>query len=155
MVPRKVFYERMEQHCKQCQHWANVCLLGHQLASPEGCPEKKFAPIQGAQYAVPREAVAPPVLTGCCNNSTEELKALTWPEVLAHFAESMTRWVAEGCPLVKKEAHAARYSKCKSNECGQFRSFYCHHCKCIAYTKAKVATETCPKGMWPTSTSQG
>jgi hypothetical protein len=148
MIPRDVFYDRLDNHCRHCEHWANVCLLGHQSSSPEGCPDKRFPPIQGAQYAVVHVAPPPPALGNCCGNTKEELKPLTWPQVLAHFAESMVKWVAEGLPLASREAHALRYGECKSNRCGEFKGFYCRHCRCVAYTKAKLATETCPKGMW-------
>jgi len=150
MIPRDVFYDRLGKHCQQCEHWANVCLKGHASSSPEGCPIYKFPPIQGAQYASVREAPSPPAFANCCGNTIQELEPLTWPQVLAHFAESMTKWIASGMKVVKKDTHMSRYGTCKLNTCGEFRDFYCHHCKCIAYCKAKLATETCPKKLWPT-----
>lgn len=108
---------------------------------------KKFEPIQGAQYAVAREAPPPPVFKDCCGNGHQELEPLTWPQVLAHFAESMTKWVASGMKLAKQKDHMARYSVCKP--CDQFNKFYCRHCRCVAYSKAKLATESCPLKKWP------
>lgn len=52
MLPRQIFDDRMEQ-CKQCPEWNavyNVCLRGHRLQSPTGCPLRKFPPIFSAEY---------------------------------------------------------------------------------------------------------
>ena len=50
MIPRDVFYDRLEKHCKPCSEWDGVCLRGHALQSPTGCPMLKFEPIQAADY---------------------------------------------------------------------------------------------------------
>lgn len=67
---------------------------------------------------------------------------LTWPQVLARFAKSVVGWIKSGAPLVDSELHGQRYARCKT--CPQFRGFYCGHCKCVAYLKTKLATESCP-----------
>ena len=118
-------------------------MKGHALSGPEGCPEHKFPPVDGAGYAQERTvgSPAPRLLTNCCGGDGA-MPPLTWAQVLARFIKSMAEWLAAGAPLVSSEVHGARYDQCKN--CTKFRSFYCTHCKCIAYLKTKLATEQCP-----------
>lgn len=66
MIPRNIFYERLEKHCQGCPDWADMCLRGHSPQSPTGCPLKKFPPVQGAQYDEDRGIVVAKLTTGCC-----------------------------------------------------------------------------------------
>jgi hypothetical protein len=154
MIPREIFYFRLEQHCKLCSEWDGVCLRGHALQSPAGCPMRKFEPILSAEYAEDRGRVTrPKSATGGCAGcgapvDPDALPALTWPQVLANFGESMERWVAAGMPLTPGPEHDRRNGICNSNQCGQFRGYYCKLCKCVTYTKSGLATEYCPLGKW-------
>ena len=67
---------------------------------------------------------------------------ITWVEVARQFASSAIRWTAEGFPVVSTQEHGERYGKCKS--CTRFVGFYCSLCRCVAYLKTKLATESCP-----------
>lgn len=126
-----------------CAHWRSVCLKGHALSSPEGCPLRKFASVDGAGYAPERpDAQMPVPKVGCCGQSSE-LTPLTWPQVIAHFGQAMLRWAKEGLPMVGQKVHGERYAQCVA--CDQFKGFYCAHCKCVAYLLTKVATSECPK----------
>jgi len=142
VIDRAVFYDRLNRFCKPCDHWKGVCLKGHALASPEGCPLRLFSPVEGAAYA-PGQADAPgaPPLRECCGSSSA-MPPLNWAQVLAAFMRSMAKWVAAGLPLVDRQTHGARYERCKT--CTRFNRFYCEHCRCIAFLKTKLATEECP-----------
>jgi len=119
-------------------------MKGHGLASPEGCPIKRFPPVDGAGYALDRQAEpgAPATVRGCENCGSQGMPPLNWGQVLASFTKSMVGWIKAGAPLVGGRVHGLRYDQC--NTCTEFRSFYCHHCKCLAYLKTKLATEQCP-----------
>lgn len=142
MIERSIFYNRLNNHCKLCEHWRGVCLKGHDLSSPLGCPIKKFTPVDDAGYAV-ENAPAPPAprMVDCCGGNAA-MPPLTWTQVFASFTKSMVEWIKAGAPLVSSEVHGQRYDQCKN--CTRFRNFYCEHCKCIAYLKTKLATEQCP-----------
>jgi hypothetical protein len=122
------------QVCKNCQHYRGTCLLGHTIQSTFGCPLRKFAPVDSAPYL----ALKP-----------ELIKVVTWPEILSRFNESMTRWVASGLPLAPEPVHKARFAKCRT--CEEYLRFQCKLCHCVAYLKAKLETESCPKNLWPKS----
>jgi len=142
MIEQRVFYDRLENHCKLCPHWKGVCLKGHALASDEGCPLQKFPPVNGADYAPERTTAAPaPKIVDCCG-ADSRMPPLNWGQVLASFAKSMAEWIKAGLPLVSHKTHGMRYGSCKT--CLQFHRFYCKHCKCVAYLKTKLATEQCP-----------
>lgn len=143
MIDSEVFYARLNNHCKACPSWKNVCLKGHALSAPEGCPLRKFPPVEGAAYAEDKQAAeeSPQPVKGCCGEGAE-MPPLTWGQVLLHFTKSVAVWIAQGLPLVDSETHGQRYGKCKT--CDKFNKFYCKQCKCVAYLKTKLATEVCP-----------
>ncbi len=158
MLDRAVFYDRLENFCKRCPHWHNVCLKGHGLASADGCPLKAFPPADGADYAVDRQAEssAPGQARNCSSGCGDpEMPALGWAQVLASFTKSMAEWLKAGMPLVSSGLHGARYGQCRA--CPQFRRFYCAHCRCLAYAKTKLATEKCPlpEPRWVSATAPG
>jgi hypothetical protein len=144
MIEHTVFYGRLENFCKRCPHWKNVCLKGHGLSSEEGCPVKKFLPVAGAGYAVDRqaEASAPATVRGCEGCGNQGMPPMTWGQVLASFTKSMAEWIRVGVPLVSSRIHGLRYDQCKN--CTEFHRFYCNRCKCVCFLKSKLATEQCP-----------
>jgi hypothetical protein len=143
VIEHTLFYNRLDNFCKRCPHWKNVCLKGHGLASPEGCPIRSFPPVDGAGYAEDRPATLPaPGAVRGCDGCGSAMPPMSWGQVLASFAKSMAEWIKAGVPLVGGRVHGLRYDQCKT--CTQFRSFYCAHCKCVAYLKTKLATEQCP-----------
>lgn len=155
MVSSSVFYQRRDQHCKLCEFWRGVCLKGHKLSSPAGCPVRKFEPVEGADYAPDKLVeVHAPALTGCCgqpageNQPESKPPAVRWEDVVAQFAKSLTEWVKQGLPLVPHVVHMERVGQCKKDDCGEYRDFYCSACKCLVYVKGKLATEDCPKRLW-------
>ena len=137
------FYERRDRFCQTCQWWRGVCLKGHALGSPEGCPIQRFPPVEGAAYALNQQAQdqTPHIVKGCCGQS-DDMPPLTWAQVLALFAKSMALWITEGLPLANSALHGARYDVCK--RCKKFNRFYCKHCKCVAMLKTKLLTSRCP-----------
>ncbi len=142
MIKHEVFYARLNGHCKSCEWWKNVCLKGHALSSPQGCPIKKFPPIDGADYAPDKPPEKPTeIVAGCCGNAPE-MPPLTWGQVLIQFTTSMATWVKAGLPLATNEHHGERYGQCKT--CTEFNRFYCKKCHCVAYLKTKLLTEQCP-----------
>ena len=147
MIPRAEFLNRRDNFCKKCVSWDGVCLLGHNLGSPQGCPQMHFAPIQGAQYA---EVVQKPesVKKPCNCGSKSPVDPITWVQVVTQFGKAMLDWLKEGLPLVDAATHQSRNDTCKSNECGQYRYYQCMDCKCITYLKTKLATEECPRQLW-------
>lgn len=62
---------------------------------------------------------------------------------------SMAEWKKAGFPTVDGQPYVERIRTCKDCPKGQYQWFQCKHCKCVIYTKAKVATEDCPFGLWP------
>ena len=139
-----LFYERLNTFCKLCPYWSGVCLRGHGLASPEGCPLKKFPPEGSADYAVDRPATpsAPGVARDCNGCGGAHMPSMTWGQVLASFVKSMAEWIKVGAPVVDSRVHGLRYGQCK--KCVEFRAFYCRHCKCLCFVKSKLASEQCP-----------
>lgn len=146
MIPREEFLNRRDNFCKKCDKWDGVCTLGHNLGSPQGCPQQKFAPILGAQYA--EAIIKEQPQKRPCNCGVEAVKPISWAEVITQFGKAMLSWLKEGLPLVDSETHQARNDECKSNRCGQYRHFQCQQCKCITYIKTKLATEECPRKLW-------
>lgn len=154
MLDRETFYAR-KAICKVCDSWSGVCRRGHALQSAQGCPLKRFPPVFGADYAPDRPLVAQtPQLAGCCGGSKGE-ETITWTDVVRQFAEAMLLWAKEGFPTVSRKTHAIRYAKCRL--CPFFLNFYCRKCKCVAYLKSKLATESCPDDppRWPSASGQG
>ena len=152
MIPRDVFYDRLEKHCKPCSEWDGVCLRGHALQSPTGCPMFKFGPIQATGYDPDNgRTVGPRSAGGGCSGCNKKvdpdmLPELTWAQVVSNFGESMSKWVAAGLPTVLPSEHERRYNLCKT--CPQLQGYRCKLCKCVVYAKAKLQTEYCPLGGW-------
>jgi hypothetical protein len=151
MIATHVFHERLNTHCKNCEFWKGVCLKGHALQGPAGCPLKKFPPVEGADYLpdlpVPNTAPVATAPKPCCNQGENApIPEMTWPEVFGHFRSAMQQWKEAGLPLTPDDAYAERVDTCK--ECPRYHWFHCRICKCIVYTKAKLQTETCPEGRW-------
>lgn len=150
-MTRDTFYQRLEV-CKTCPYWRNVCLKGHSLRSSAGCPIHKFDPVDSADYAHDREVDLTPAgavgCRGCGSRGPAEIKPLTWPEAFTHLAASVKEWQAKGYPVLEGPAYDARIEKCKSCPGQHYAWFQCRLCRCIVYSKAKLATETCPGGYW-------
>jgi hypothetical protein len=149
MLSRQAFYERLAI-CQNCSEWDGVCLRGHALQSPTGCPMRKFAPILNTAYDEDRgRVVAPPGQKTCCGSKPVDpnaLPELTWAEVLQHLADSMAQWRESGFATVSHAEHKKRHDLCKA--CPQYVGYRCKLCQCVAYSKAKLATEYCPLGGW-------
>lgn len=151
MIPRDIFYARLER-CKACSEWDGVCLRGHGLQSPEGCPLRKFKPIQASDYTPDRGRVTHPksAAKGCssCRPAVDPaaLPAMTWTQVVANFSESVARWAKAGMPVASSAEHARRNAICHG--CDQLRGYHCAICKCVVYAKAGLQTEYCPMGKW-------
>lgn len=140
MIDRDAFYTR-RAICLTCDSWKGVCLRGHALQSAQGCPIRKFEPLNGADYAEDKKVSSDPIVIPCCGQKSE-MPPITWAEVLRQFAVAMLKWGAQGFPLASAQQHGERYGTCKA--CPHFVSFYCRLCRCIGYLKTKVATEQCP-----------
>ena len=125
-------------------------MKGHKLTSPQGCPIRKFEPIQGADYAPdrpsPKAAEIPPP-GNCCGAKEDELKPMTWAEAAQHLTESMKQWRKDGYPTTPDNVYNARVSQCQEG-CPHYRFFQCRLCKCLVFTKAKVPNEQCPADRW-------
>lgn len=150
MIPKNVFYDRRDGHCLKCEFWKGACLKGHRLSSPQGCPIRKFPPINGADYAADspaRKAAEVPQPGDCCGRKEPELKAMTWSQATAHLAESMKKWEAAGFKLTPEKIYHDRVGSCQDN-CPHYRWFQCRLCKCVVLTKARLPHEKCPAGRW-------
>lgn len=152
MIEKTVFYARLEQ-CKTCEFWRGACLKGHILQGTLGCPIKKFEGIQGVGYMEDLPVPTPemPEIRGCatCGATEGELKPLTWIEVVNHLVVAGKAWREAGFPLTPEPAYSQRIATCKGCPSHQYKWFQCRHCRCIVYSKAKLATEDCPFGHWP------
>lgn len=149
MLPRDVFYKRRDEHCAKCEFWSGVCLKGHALSSPQGCPLKKFEPVSGASYAVDVQVDphVPAVQAVDCCGKDKELTPMSWSEAADHLRKSLGTWVADGCPIVTDTVYTERVSKCQDG-CPHYKWFQCRQCKCVVLSKAKLPHETCPAGRW-------
>ncbi len=76
----------------------------------------------------------------------------------AHYAVALARWFRAGCPRRSPEDAAACEAICRTNKCGAFDAVAvaCKICGCsisagrwTIASKTKMATENCPKRMWP------
>ena len=135
--------QRITDHCSKCEWWGKLrCRKGHLPTSPTGCPLRKFEPINGAGYDDNIEP-EPPIsdMPPCCGHSAH-MPDLSWAQVLAMFAQSMTKWIRAGLPLANERVHADRLRKCDA--CPHRKNFWCQKCKCVCYLKTKVSTEQCP-----------
>jgi len=152
MIDSPTFYHRLAT-CKACDLWRGACLKGHVLQGTLGCPLKKFEGIQGVGYMddlpVPTPELPAVSSQGCCGAAVDgELAPLTWGEVWRHLMVSVAEWQKAGYPTVNGEAYVQRINTCRGCPKGQYQWFQCKHCKCIVYSKAKLATEDCPYGLW-------
>lgn len=149
MIDRDVFYARKET-CAQCEFWKGVCLKGHALQSPTGCPIKKFEPIEGASFHPDREVPKITAASGdCCSGHAVEgdtMKPLSWGEVFQSLVASMKKWKAAGTPIASDALYFQRIQVCR--KCNHYRWFQCRLCHCLAPVKAKLLTERCPAGFW-------
>lgn len=138
--------------CKTCEFWQGACLKSHVLRGDLGCPVRKFDGVNGAGYMddVPVQMPQMPESTGCTGCGADgDLQPMSWQEVVRHLMEAGKVWRAAGYPLTPDKAYIERINTCKTCVKGQYKWFQCRHCKCLVYTKAKVATEDCPYGLWP------
>ena len=87
-----------------------------------------------------------PNKAGCCGESDGELRPLGAKEILEHMLASLQTWKAAGFPLASDDVYHRRLRVCR--RCPQYRWFQCRHCRCIVYSKAKLATEDCPLKLW-------
>lgn len=153
MIERTIFYARLAV-CKQCEFWRGACLKGHVLQGSLGCPVNKFEGVEGAGNLVDVPVPTPelPAIggSGCCGASAEkEIAPMTWGQVWRHLMESMASWQKAGFPVVTADEYVARIRVCRNCPKGQYQWFQCKHCRCIVYSKAKLATEVCPFDLWP------
>lgn len=153
MIQRSVFYSRLEI-CKQCEMWRGACLKGHVLQGSLGCPLKKFEGVDAVGYMddLPLPTPELPAVAGfgCCGAKVEgDLVPLSWGEVFRHLLASVEKWRKEGFPTVDGAPYVERIRICRECPKKQYQWFQCKHCKCIVYSKAKLATEDCPYGLWP------
>lgn len=86
--------------------------------------------------------------TGCCDSPDGELKPLGVKELFEHIVGSIKKWKAAGYPLTPDSEYHRRLKICRACPKGQYKWYQCRHCKCIVYSKAKLATEDCPFGLW-------
>jgi len=134
------------QICSRCEYYrGSSCSKNHLITGPLACPEGKFSAI------VPLFKSGPPRVSGqgCCSPvSTPESASrnLTWAEAIGEFNTQMKLWQQSGFALSSSEEHARRFAICGT--CNYYRMFQCQKCKCVAFIKAKLATETCPDGLW-------
>lgn len=149
MIPRSIFYDRRDNYCLKCEFWKGRCLKKHALTSPQGCPIKKFPPIQNAGYSpdIEVEPAKPPSGECCGKGGDPDLKPMSWADAAKHLAAAMAQWVRDGCPLTTDEIYQERVGTCQDG-CPHFRWFQCRLCKCPIFTKAKVPTEKCDAGRW-------
>ena len=153
MIARTVFYARLAI-CKECEFWRGACLKAHKLQGALGCPVKKFEGVDGVGYMedIPVPVPEHPAVgaSGCCGagNPGDEIKPMSWIEVWHHLMAAMQDWRKAGFPIVSSEVYSKRVNTCKACPKGQYQWFQCKNCKCVVYTKAKLATEDCPLGLW-------
>src|SRR5262245_29018491 len=143
MIRRDVFYQRLPV-CKRCPEWNAVaasCKKGHLIQSSLGCPLQKFEGVDGAGYMDQKPAEPPPqIAQSCCAD-------LSVAQVVTNLTDALSRWVANGLPLASSRCYRERTARCM--KCPAYKNYQCQDCKCVAFLKAKVATEECPRRQWP------
>lgn len=152
MMNDGVFQQRLLT-CRGCEFWKGVCLKGHNLKSPLGCPVQKFEPVDGAGYLPDRVVVEPlpPVRTGCgtCGKPVDaSVPAMTQLEALDHLKTAMVDWAKSGFEVAPNDVFAERTRICRACPSGRYQWWQCRQCKCVVYVKARLATESCPLGHW-------
>lgn len=154
MIAKSVFDQRLAI-CKACRSWSNICLKGHALQSPTGCPDAKFPPVDGAAVAQSAPVIAQDTVsmfhTCCTEEANSELKPLSYAEAAKRFAQAMSIWQRGGFKLVTDDLHNRRLAVCKACPGGHYRWFQCKLCKCVVALKAKLPDESCPASYWPSS----
>jgi len=151
-VITSVVFNARRAVCQVCEHWRGACLKGHLLQGPLGCPLHKFEGVDAVGYQENRPIPEPqlPDAAKCCGKAPEgELRQLNWAQVWAHLLRAVADWKQAGFALVDETTYARRLAVCQGCPRGQYAWFQCRHCRCIVYTKAKLATESCPYGLWP------
>ena len=146
MTDQIVFHARLEI-CRKCEFWRGACLKGHALQSEFGCPVRSFSGAAGYLPDVQLNLPVMPAVTGGCCGSPDEIKPMTWPQVWQHLFGALADWKKSGFALASNYVYAERIKTCKA--CPQYKFFQCRNCKCMVYTKAKLASENCPLGCWP------
>ena len=150
MIDRTAFYARLLL-CQGCDQWRGRCMQGHVLQGALGCPLKKFAGVNGVGYAAlpaPPASPASPASPACCAPAADGLRPLSGLEVVQHLVQSLKAWKLAGFPLATTEVYHQRIRVCEVCPKSQYVRFQCKACQCIVYAKAKLATETCPYGLW-------
>lgn len=150
MISRSEFLRRRDEFCTRCEFWKGVCLKGHALTSAQGCPQRKFDPVDGADYAPDIEVASAkdvPKPGGCCGGEADA-KPMTYAEATIHLAASIRDWIADGTPLTPDDVYNTRVDTCK-NGCPHYRFYQCGLCKCFVLAKAKIPGEQCPVNRWP------
>ena len=148
MIDQSVFYDRRDNHCIPCEFWKGVCLKGHNLGSPAGCPIKKFPPVEGADYLQDRPAASTgsgEPRTGCCGGAPV-IPHMSITGVMAQFTQAMAKWQKAGFPIASDTERARRVAICRS--CPRYEWFHCQVCRCICLIKAGLDTEECPEKRW-------
>ena len=151
ILPKTVFESRLKI-CRECPHWKGACVFGHSLDSPPGCPLEKFPGYpEDSNYLKlePKTVPTLPATSKPCCGSDGTLKPLTWLEVWNHFIQSLRAWKVSGFKMVSDSMYKERLKICQQCPKNQYQWYQCRHCRCIIYTKAKLATETCPFNLWP------
>lgn len=74
---------------------------------------------------------------------------------VAHFAEAVAVFIADGCQTVTVEQYAERLQICQT--CPLQRFGECLICGCNLRAKARMRSEKCPRyePLWPDLTLQG
>lgn len=70
-------------------------------------------------------------------------------EIFEHMIAAERKWREAGYPVVPPEVYHHRLRICRACPKGQYQWFQCKHCRCVVYSKAKLATEDCPFKLWP------
>jgi len=95
-----------------------------------------------------------------CRRKPEPKKPPTLIQQVSTYAQAMTRWSLAGWPKRTREEVSACIDTCIHCPAGLYDAARqrCNECGCRAnrdnwaiLNKAKMATETCPKGFWPLS----
>ena len=118
------------------------------------CP-KKLTPEARAQREAAR-AEQEKLAAEECEALRPEGEKLGWTfAMVCRYAKALKRWVAAGRPTRVDEEVAAIEAICKQCEKYEPESGRCRMCGCKILTpgiailsKAKLATESCPKGKW-------
>lgn len=73
------------------------------------------------------------------------------PGIVTKAAKATAKWIAAGSPLRTTEELGECFDICR--DCEEYRPHpiaTCGKCGCFLSAKARMATESCPLGKWPT-----